>query len=109
MATTGGNRAQPVATKPEPSLLTLAMIRATITTASAIKYAILVLFFSIVSDLPPQVLVFSILCAQSYIVKFLSYDSIFLTNCELHFFFFDEKFLKIMGVLAEYFFPERLN
>ena len=47
MATTGGNRAQPVATKPLPSLVTFAMTSAITTIASAIKYAILVPFFSI--------------------------------------------------------------
>ena len=57
IATTGGNSAQPVATKPEPSLVSFAMTRATITIASAVKYAIFVPFFSIVSDLPPQDLV----------------------------------------------------
>ena len=47
MATTGGNRAHPVAMKPLPSLVTFAMTRAITTIASAIKYAILVPFFSI--------------------------------------------------------------
>ena len=47
MATTGGNRAQPVATKPLPSLVTFAMTSAITTIASAMKYAILVPFFSI--------------------------------------------------------------
>ena len=59
MATTGGNRAQPVVTKPEPSLATLAMTSATTTTARATPYAIFVLFFSIVCDLPPHKLVTS--------------------------------------------------
>ena len=47
IATMGGNNAQPVATKPEPSLATLAMTSAITTIASATKYAIRVPFFSI--------------------------------------------------------------
>ena len=47
IATTGGNSAQPVASKPEPSFVSLAMTRAITTTIRAMPYAILVLFFSI--------------------------------------------------------------
>ena len=47
IATTGGNSAQPVAWKPEPSFVSLAMTRAITTTIRAMPYAILVLFFSI--------------------------------------------------------------